>query len=95
MAFYVYMLTNQRNGTLYLGMTDDLARRIEQHRSGAVAGFTKRYGLKTLVWFEAHDTRESAKMRERAMKKWNRAWKVALIEKANSGWHDLSDQIPF
>ena len=95
MAFYVYILANGRNGTLYIGMTDDLARRIEQHRSGAVPGFTRKHGIATLVWFEVHETRESAKVRERAMKKWNRAWKAALIEKTNSGWNDLSSEIPF
>jgi putative endonuclease len=79
---------------LYIGSTDDLSRRVEQHRSGAVAGFTKRYGISILVWYEAHETRESALLRERAMKKWNRAWKIALIEKDNSGWNDLSGTIP-
>ncbi len=85
MAFYVYILASGRNGTLYIGMTDDLARRIEQHRGGSVPGLTRKYGVYVLVWFEVHETRDSAKMRERAMKKWNRAWKIALIEKSNSG----------
>jgi len=95
MAFYVYILASGRNGTLYIGMTDDLARRIEQHRGGSVPGFTEKYGVGVLVWFEVHETRDSAKERERAMKKWNRAWKIALIEKTNSGWNDLSSEIPF
>ncbi len=94
MVFYVYILASGRNGTLYIGSTDDLARRIEEHRSGAVLGFTRKYGVAVLVWFEVHETRESALARERAMKKWNRAWKIALIEKENSGWNDLSAKIP-
>ena len=73
MAFYVYVLASGRNGTLYIGMTDDLATRIGQHRGEAIPGFTRKYGVTTLVWFEVHETRESAKVRERAMKKWNRA----------------------
>ncbi len=93
--FYVYIVASGRSGTLYIGMTDDLALRIEQHRSGAAPGFTKKYGVTILVWFEAHETRESAKLRERAIKKWNREWKIALIEKTNSGWNDLSRDIPF
>jgi putative endonuclease len=95
MAFYVYILASGRNGTLYIGSTDDLARRIEEHRGGALSGFTKKYGVTILVWFEAYETRETALIRERAMKKWNRAWKMALIEKTNSGWNDLSGEIPF
>jgi putative endonuclease len=93
MAFYVYMLASKRNGTLYIGMTDDLVKRVWQHRSGVVAGFTKDYGLKTLVWYGVHETRESALVRERQMKKWNRAWKLELIEKQNPTWRDLWDDV--
>ena len=93
MAFYVYMLSNKRNGTLYVGMTDDLVRRVWQHRNDLFEGFTKRYGIKMLVWFEDHESRESAFARESQIKKWNRAWKLELIEKQNSGWHDLWDEI--
>jgi putative endonuclease len=93
--FFVYILASRRNGTLYIGSTEDLATRIEQHRARAVPSFTKRYGVLTLVWFEVHETRESALLRERAMKKWNRAWKIELIEKTNSGWNDLSGSILF
>jgi putative endonuclease len=91
--FYVYILASRRNGTLYIGSTDDLARRVEQHRVGATRGFTSKYRVGLLVWFEIHETREGALLRERAMKKWNRAWKIALIEKSNSGWNDLAHAI--
>jgi putative endonuclease len=89
MSFYVYILASRRNGTLYIGMTDDLGRRIWEHKEGAIPGFTKKYSVKLLVWFEAHDTRESAFIRERQIKKWNRAWKLELIEKQNPEWRDL------
>jgi putative endonuclease len=89
MAFYVYILASRRNGRLYIGMTDDLARGAYQHRIGAVDGFTKRYGIKVLVWSEIHETRESAFVRERQLKKWDRAWKLRLIETGNPDWHDL------
>jgi putative endonuclease len=74
-------------------MTDDLARRVEQHRAGAVPGFTKAYGVKTLVWFEVHETRESAFRRERQLKKWNRVWKLELIERSNPSWRDLVEEL--
>ena len=93
MSFFVYILASRRNGTLYIGMTDDLARRIWQHRIEAVPGFTKRYGVKTLVWYEQHETRESAFTRERQLKKWNRAWKFQLIEGLNPTWRDLYDDL--
>jgi putative endonuclease len=89
MAFFVYILASRRNGTLYVGMTDDLTRRVWQHRNDLIPGFTKRYGVKTLVWYEPHESRQSAFMREHRLKKWNRAWKLALIEKDNPGWQDL------
>lgn len=89
MSFFVYMLASQRNGTLYIGMTDDLPRRVWQHRTGAVPGFTSRYDVKLLVWYEAHESRESAFTRERQLKKWNRSWKLDLIEAENSEWKDL------
>jgi putative endonuclease len=78
MSFYVYLLASRRNGTLYVGMTDDLAKRVWMHRTGVLAGFTKQYGVKMLVWYEQHETRESAFMRERQLKKWNRAWKLKI-----------------
>ena len=74
MSFWVYILASRRNGTLYIGMTDNLVRRAWEHRTGTIPGFTREYGIKMLVWFELHETRESALQRERQLKKWNRAW---------------------
>lgn len=93
MSFYVYILASRRNGTLYIGMTDNLVARIWQHREGIVPGFTKQYRVKLLVWHEQHETRESALLRERQMKKWNRKWKLDLIESMNPIWHDLYEDI--
>ena len=93
MSFYVYLLASRRNGTLYIGMTDDLAQRVWMHRTGVLPGFTKRYGVRMLVWYEQHETRESAFTRERQLKKWNRAWKLRLIEQMNPTWRDLYDDI--
>jgi putative endonuclease len=93
MAFFVYMLASQRNVTLYVGMTDDLVKRVWQHRNGIIPGFTKQYSIKMLVGYEAHESRESAFLRERQIKKWNRVWKLELIEKENSSWRDLGDEI--
>ena len=93
MAFYVYMLASKRNGTLYIGMTDDLLKRVWMHREGILPGFTRDHGIKQLVWYEAHESRESALMRERQMKKWNRAWKLELIETGNPHWCDLFDSL--
>ena len=85
----VYVLANIPKGTLYIGVTSDLIQRIWQHKSGLVEGFSKRYNLHTLVWYELHETMESAIVREKAVKKWNRAWKIELIEKTNPNWTDL------
>lgn len=93
MSFYVYILASKRNGTLYIGMTDDLVRRVWEHRKGIVEGFTSKYDVKALVWFEQHASRESAFQRERQMKKWNRNWKLNLIERHNPDWHDLYGEI--
>ena len=93
MSFFVYILASRRNGTLYIGMTDNLARRVWEHRIGAVPGFTRKYGVKLLVWYELHESRESAFQRERQLKKWNRAWKLNLIERSNPNWHDLTDDL--
>jgi len=93
MAFYVYMLASQRNGTLYIGSTDSLIKRIYEHREKVRGGFTARYGVELLVWYEQFETREGAFRRERRMKKWNRAWKIGLIERLNPGWRDLYDSL--
>ena len=93
MSFYVYMVASRRNGTLYTGMTDNLLQRIWQHKSNALPGFSKQYGVKMLVWYEQHDTREAALRRERQIKKWNRSWKLQLIERINPTWRDLYDEI--
>jgi putative endonuclease len=84
MAFFVYMLASKRNGTIYIGMTDNLVQRVWQHRNNVISGFTQRYGVKTLVWYEVHESRDSAFMRERKLKKWRRAWKLALVEQENA-----------
>ena len=93
MNFYVYILASHKNGTIYIGMTDDLAKRVWMHRTGVLAGFTKRYGVGILVWYEQHASRESAFVRERQLKKWKRVWKLELIEKANPDWRDLYDDL--
>jgi putative endonuclease len=89
----VYLLASQRNGTLYVGVTSDLLKRVWEHKNNVVEGFTKRYGVHSLVWYEPHDTMESAIMREKAIKEWKRAWKLDLIEKANPEWKDLYENI--
>ena len=87
------MMTNRRYGTLYLGVTGDLPRRIWEHREGLVEGFTRRYGLTILVWAEHHDDILSAIQREKNIKHWPRAWKIALIEAQNPEWEDLYGQL--
>ena len=87
--FYVYIMTNRIYGTLYIGVTNDIARRVWEHKEGVVAGFTKRYGLKMLVYFEEFESISDAIRREKRLKQWNRAWKIALIEKQNPYWEDL------
>jgi putative endonuclease len=93
MSFFVYILASRRNGTLYVGMTDDLVRRTWEHRNADVPGFTKTYGVKQLVWYEVHETRETAFQRERQLKKWNRIWKLELIEKSNPARRDLFEEV--
>ena len=90
---WVYMMTNQPNGILYVGVTSDIRRRAWEHRDGVADGFTKRHGLKRLVYTEHHDDIEGAIRRERRMKHWPRAWKVNLILAANPDWHDLYDTL--
>ena len=93
MTFCVYMLTNRPYGTLYVGMSSDLLRRIWEHRNKVVPGFTQRYGLNRLVWFEAHEVREAAIRREKQIKEWKRDWKINLIERENRHWLDLSGNL--
>ncbi len=90
MKGYVYILASQRNGTLYTGVTSDLARRLYEHRHELIPGFTSRYGVKTLVWFEEHDLVTDAIVREKTIKKWPRKWKLDLIETLNPDWQDIS-----
>ena len=85
----VYLLASGRNGTVYLGVTSNLVRRVWQHRTSVVDGFSARYDVHLLVWFEVHDTMASAIAREKRIKKWRRAWKADLIESANPYWRDL------
>ncbi|WP_422861038.1 GIY-YIG nuclease family protein [Flagellimonas sp. S174] len=87
--YYVYILTNKKNGTLYIGMTNDLERRILEHKSKLVDGFTKKYGLNKLVYFEAYQYVNDAILREKRIKKWKRQWKIDLIEEENRNWNDL------
>ena len=88
----VYILANKPNGTLYIGVTSNLVQRVWQHKNDLVEGFTKRYGIHRLVWYEAHENMESAITREKMLKRWKRAWKIRLIEKANPKWSDLYDE---
>lgn len=92
-GYYVYILSSKRNGTLYVGVTNDLVRRIGEHKQGIADGFTKRYSIKFLMHFEVFDDVQNAIQREKQMKEWRRAWKVALIEKGNPQWRDLYDEI--
>ena len=93
MSAYIYILASRRNGTLYIGVTSDLIRRVYEHREGLVDGFSKRYGAKRLVYFEAHDEIARAIQREKTMKHWSRAWKLELIESGNPEWDDLHDTL--
>ncbi len=86
---YVYILASGINGTLYVGVTSNLIRRVWEHREGVVDGFSKQYGVERLVWYEVHSEIAEAIRREKQIKKWNRAWKVELIQKANPRWLDL------
>lgn len=89
----VYILASQRNGTLYIGVTSNLVQRVWQHKQDLVEGFTKKYSVHILVYFEQHEDMQSAITREKQLKKWNRAWKLSLIEKQNPQWLDLWQQI--
>ena len=92
---FVYLMTSRRNGTVYLGCTSDLRARVWQHRTKVIAGFSKEHGCTLLVWYEAHDDIQTARLRERQMKKWKREWKLELIERDNPQWMDLFDSLIF
>jgi putative endonuclease len=89
----VYILASERNGTLYVGVTSDLARRIWEHKTDVAEGFTRQYRVHSLVHAEFHETMSDAILREKQLKKWNRAWKLRLIEQANPTWRDLSQDL--
>jgi putative endonuclease len=89
--YYIYILTNKKHGTLYIGVTNNLIRRVYEHKNGIIEGFTKRYNLNKLVYFEQTNDINSAILREKRLKKWNRAWKIQLIESINPKWIDLSE----
>ncbi len=93
MGFWVYILASRPGGTLYVGVTNDLIRRIFQHREGLVPGFTKRYGIRMLVYYERHDTVMAAIQREKNVKHWSREWKIDLIVSMNPTWQDLYEEI--
>ena len=90
---YVYITASKQNGTIYIGVTINLVRRIYEHRTHKLEGFTKKYNVTKLVWYEKHDTIESAILREKQMKKWKRDWKLKLIESLNPEWNDLYEEI--
>jgi putative endonuclease len=85
----VYIMASERNGTLYIGVTSDLGKRVWEHRNGVVPGFTRKYGCKLLVWYAAYDDLQQARIRELQMKKWKRLWKLSEIERMNPDWDDL------
>ena len=89
-SYYVYILASKRNGTLYIGFTDDLQRRVREHKEKSVSGFTAKYNINLLVYYEEYDNSDDAFIRERRMKKWKRNWKLKLIEKHNPNWEDLA-----
>ena len=91
--FYTYIVASKRNGTLYTGSTDNLAKRAFEHREKVRPGFTAKYGVQALVWFESHETRSAAFRRERQIKEWRRVWKLRLIEERNPTWRDLYEDL--
>ncbi|MHC4570340.1 MAG: GIY-YIG nuclease family protein [Planctomycetota bacterium] len=91
--YFVYMLASKRNGTLYIGVTNNLLKRVHQHKEGVAEGFTQKYNVHNLVYYEVFNRIQDAITREKRMKKWERAWKVELIEKSNPNWEDLFDSL--
>ena len=94
-SYFVYILASRRNGTLYVGVTNDLVRRMSEHKSKLVPGFTRKYRVDKLVYFEQYASILEARARERVLKRWQRAWKLALIEKMNPQWRDLTNELAF
>jgi putative endonuclease len=92
-SFFVYILASKRNGTLYVGVTNNLVRRLSEHKAKLVPGFTRKYAVDQLVYFEPFNSVLEARARERSLKSWRRAWKIALIEKLNPDWRDLTDDL--
>jgi len=93
--FFVYVLASKRNGTLYIGVTNNLGRRLSEHKARLVPGFTRKYNVHQLVYFEAFESVLEARAREHSLKRWRRAWKISLIEKLNPDWRDLTDELKF
>jgi putative endonuclease len=93
--YFVYLLASRRTGTLYVGVTNDLHRRLDEHRSGHGSEFTAKYGVTRLVYFETYGEIDEAISREKQLKGWNRVWKIRLIERSNPDWRDVADDIPF
>ncbi len=93
--FFVYILASKRDGTLYIGVINNLARRLSEHKAKLVPGFTRQYEVDQLVYFKAFDSILEARAREHSLKRWRRAWKIALIEKLNPDWRDLTDELNF
>jgi len=93
MTYFVYVLASRKHGTLYVGVTNDIARRVFEHREGLIKGFTQKFGVKRLVYVECHDDILEAIRREKLLKRWHRDWKIALIEQTNPDWRDLYDDI--
>jgi putative endonuclease len=93
LSYYVYLLASQKNGTLYAGVTNDLVRRVHEHRSDLVDGFSRQHGVHRLVWFEAGESVEAAIRKEKQIKNWKREWKVQLIQKENPDWLDLYESL--
>ena len=91
--YYVYILASERNGTLYIGVTNNLVRRLYEHKNGLVDGFTKKYNVKVLVYYESTNSIESAIQREKSLKKWSRSWKISLIQSVNPEWKDLAEEL--
>jgi len=94
-SYFVYILASKRNGTLYVGVTNDLVRRMSEHKAKLIPGFTRQYGVDKLVYFEEYGSILEARARERTLKRWLRVWKLELIEKMNPEWRDLTDELAF